>query len=95
MILFGMYTLFWNISTLYLFRKLAAFLAMAAACRSLEIYILNVNYMVRKDDCYIFYFHKLTKTWRRDKVLLVLSFIHLPENIKLRVVKTLDWVLLR
>ena len=68
---------------------------MAAACRSLEIYILNVNYMVRKDDCYIFYFHKLTKTWRRDKALLVLSFIHLPENIKLHVVKTLDGVLLR
>ena len=36
--------------------------------------------MVRKDDCYVFYFHKPTKTWRKDKTPPVLSFINFPEN---------------
>ena len=49
-------------------QKLAVLLAMAAACRSSEIYISNVNYMVWKDDCYIFYFHKRGKMEKKQDV---------------------------
>ena len=38
--------------------------------------------MVRKNDCYIFYFHKLIKTWRKGKTPPALIFMHFPEKSK-------------
>jgi len=70
--------------------KLTMLLALTAASRSSEIYLLNINFMIRKTESYIFSFDKLTKTWKKGQSPPTIEFMNFPENPKLCVVKTLD-----
>ena len=57
-------------------------LAGATACRSSEICLLNVNYMIRKKQLLQF-FGKLTKTWRKCKPASSLDLLDFPETSEL------------
>ena len=79
-----------SLSVKDLTHKLTMLLALTAAARCSEICHLNIQYMVRLPNKYVFTFEKLIKSWRRGKSPQSVVFVAFPRNDKLCVVNTLD-----
>ena len=65
-------------------------LALTATSRCSEISYLNINFMAKAEEKYIFSFNKLTKVCHRSKSQPTLSFHEFEQDKSLRVVSLLD-----
>ena len=54
------------------------------------MHCLNIRFMVKSDNAYIFTFHKLHKSWRMGKGKLKLYFYKYPKDQELCVVSALN-----
>ena len=70
--------------------KLTIMLALTATSRCSEISYLNINFMAKTEEKYIFSFNKLTKVCRRSKSQPTLSFHEFEQDKSLCVVSLLD-----
>ena len=59
------------------------------------MHCLDVKFMVKSNDAYIFTFHKLHKSWRKSKALPKLYFYTYPKDQELCVVSALNEYLKR
>ena len=79
-----------NLSGKYLTYELVILMALTSASRASAMYHLDVRFMVKTKDAYIFTFHKLHNSWRRGKAPPKLYFYKYPKDQELCVVSALD-----
>ena len=70
-------------------------MALTSASRASAMHHLDVRFMVRSHNAYIFTFHKLHKSWRRGKAPPKLMFLEYSEDPNLCVVAVLEEYLKR
>ena len=70
--------------------KVATLMSLTAASRCSEISVLNIKFMVRTEDSYIFTFDKLFKSWRQGKPPPSLEFAAYLPNKKLCIVEAVE-----
>ena len=75
--------------------RLTMLLALASACRCSELKCLDIRYMTKTTNSYIFEFSKVTKSWRKGKAPPSLEFFSFESNTNLCVVSVLEAYLLR
>ena len=68
---------------------------MTYASRASAMHCLDVRFMVKSDDAYIFTFHKLHKSWRKDKAPPKLCFYKYAKDQIFCVVSALNEYLTR
>ena len=66
-------------------------LSLTTASRVSGLQHLDIRYMTKGDNKVTFYFAKLHKCWRKDKLPPSLTIIGFPEDPQLCVIETLDW----
>ena len=54
-------------------------MALTSASRASPMHCLNVRFMVKSEDAYIFTFHKWHKNWRKGKTPPKLYFYKCPK----------------
>ena len=64
-----------NKSGKYLTYKIAILMALTSASRASAMHCLDVRFIVKSEDAYIFTFHKLHKSWKKGKAPPKLYFI--------------------
>ena len=74
----------------YLTYKLVILMALNSPFRASTMHCLNVGFMAKPEDAYIFTFHKLHKSWRKVKAPPKLYFYKYPKDQKLCVVSALN-----
>ena len=82
-----------NKSGKYLTYKLV--ILMALASRASAMHCLDVRFMVKSEDAYIFTFHKLHKSWRKGKAPPKLYFYKRPKDQELFAASALNECLKR
>ena len=75
--------------------KLTVLMALLSASRTSSIQHLNIKFMAKNDTPYKFYFHKLHKSWRRDKAPPTVLYEAYTQDPNPCVVKTLDEYIFR
>ena len=75
--------------------KLTMLLALASACRCSELKCLDIRYMTKTENSYIFEFSKVTKSWRKCKAPPSLELFNFESNTNMCVVSVLEAYLLR
>ena len=70
-------------------------MALASASRASAVNCLDLSFMVKSDDAYIFTFHKLHKSWRKGKAPPKLYFHKYPKDQELCLVSALNEYLKR
>ena len=84
-----------NLSNKDLTLKLTMLLALTSASRASGIHHLDIRYMVKGPDRYIFSFGKLYKAWQRGKAPPEVTYYSYPHNKILCVIDTLEEYLSR
>ena len=84
-----------NLSGKYLTYKLVILMSVTSASRASAMHSLDVRFMVKSDDAYIFTFRKLHKSWRKGKAPPKLYFYKYPKDQELCVVSALNEYLKR
>ena len=84
-----------NKSGKYLTYKLVILMALTSASRASAMHCLDVRFMVKSEDAYIFTFHKLHKSWRKGKAPPKLYFYKRPKDQELFAVSALNECLKR
>ena len=79
-----------HLSDKYLTYKLRMLLALTSAFRVLGLQHLDIRFMTKGTDYYLFTFGKLHKAWRKGKSPSSLKFYSFEEDTKLWVVATLE-----
>ena len=75
--------------------KLTVLMALLSASRTSSIQHLNIKFMAKNDTPCKFYFHKLHKSWRRDKAPPTVLYEAYTQDPNPCVVKTLDECIFR
>ena len=70
--------------------KVTILLAFTSASRASTIHHLDTRFMTRTDNRYQFTFHKIHKSWRREKPSPTIEFYGFKEDKELCIVTTLD-----
>ena len=84
-----------NLSEKYLTYKLMILTALISACLASAMQGLNVRFMVKSEDAYIFTFRKLHKSWRKGKAPPKVYFFKYPKGQELCVVPAFNEYLKR
>ena len=79
-----------NLSEKYLTYKLVILMVLTFASRASAMHCLDVRFMVKSEDAYIFTFHKLHKSWRKGKAPPKLYLFRYPKDQELCVVSALN-----
>ena len=79
-----------NLSGKYLTYKSVILMALSSASRASAMHCLDVRFMVKSEDSYIFTFHKLHKSWRKGKAPPKLYFYKYPKDQELCVVSAVN-----
>ena len=69
-----------NLSEKYLTYKLVILMVLTSTSRASAMHCLDVRFMVKSEDVYIFTFHKLHKSWRKGKAPPRLYFHEYPKD---------------
>ena len=70
--------------------KLTMLLALTAASRASAIQHLNLHYMCKNDEKYVFFFHKLHKSWKQGCTPPEVTYFAYPQDKTLCVVEPLN-----
>ena len=79
-----------NKSGKYLTYKTVILMALTSASRASAMHCLDVRFIVKSEDAYIFTFHKLHKSWKKGKAPPKLYFYKHPKDKELFAVSALN-----